>query len=104
VDFAPGNDDQNEVSMHAQSSPGYLKLTTVPGVVAESSSSLPDVACPFCANTDVAFLMGKVSFSATISGDDLLGGAQPLAAVICSKSHVFFLREQDTVQANDAAA
>jgi hypothetical protein len=90
--------------MHAQSSPGYLKLTTVPGVVAVSCSSLPDVACPFCANTDVAFLMGKVSFSATISGDDLLGGAQPLVAVICSKSHVFFLREQDTVQANDAAA
>jgi hypothetical protein len=65
---------------------------------------LPDVSCPFCANTDVVFLMGKVSFSATISGDDLLGGAQPLAAVICSKSHVFFLREQDFVQANDAAA
>jgi hypothetical protein len=90
--------------MHAQSSPEYLGLTTVRGVVAVRCSSLRDVACPFCANTDVAFLMGKVSFSATISGDDLLGGPQPLAAVICSKSHVFFLREQDTVQANDAAA
>jgi hypothetical protein len=90
--------------MHAQNSPKYLGLTTVPGIVTVSCPLLPDVACPFCANTDVAFLMGKVSFSATISGDDLLGGAQPLAAVICSKSHVFFLREQDTVQANDAAA
>ena len=91
--------------MHAQSSPEYLGLTTVPGMVAVGCPLLPDVSCPFCANTDVAFLMGKVSFFATISGDDLLGGgAQPLAAVICSKSHVFFLREQDTVQANDAAA
>jgi len=71
MDFAPGNHHQNEVCMHAQSSPEYLGLTTVPGVVAVSSSSLPEVVCPFYANTEVAFLMGKVSFSATMSGDDL---------------------------------
>jgi hypothetical protein len=91
--------------MHAQSSPEYLGLTTVPGIASVSCPLLRDVACPFCANTDVAFLIGKVSFSAIISGDDLLGGApQPLAAVICSKSHIFFLLEQDTVQANDGTA
>jgi hypothetical protein len=92
------------MSRHVQSSPEYLGLTTVPGMVVVSCPLLPDVACPFCANTDVAFLMGKVSFSATISSDDLLGGAQPLAAVICSKSHIFFLREQDTVLVSDRAA
>ena len=91
--------------MHSQNPPEYLGLTTVPGIASVTCPLLRDVACPFCANTDVAFLMGKVSFSATMSGDDLLGGAsQPLAAVVCSKSHIFFLREQDTVQANDAAA
>jgi hypothetical protein len=43
--------------------------------------------------------MGKVSFSATISHDDLFDGVlQPLVAVVCSKSHLFFLREKDMLR------
>jgi len=49
-------------------------------------------------NTDVALLMGKVNFSAIVSGDDLFDGVpQSLVAVVCPESHVFFLREVDAV-------
>jgi len=48
--------------------------------------------------------MGEVSFSATICGEDLCDGAQPLAAAICSRSNVFFLREKDVFQAASKAA
>jgi len=43
--------------------------------------------------------MGKVSFSATICGDDLFNDLA-LVAVICSKSHRFFLREKDVIIPN----
>jgi hypothetical protein len=53
---------------------------------------------------EICFLMGEVSFSATLSGADLCDGAQPLAAAICSRSHVFFLREKDVFQAASKSA
>jgi hypothetical protein len=84
--------------MNGQSSTEYSGLTSVLGIVSVTCPSLPDVSCPFCADIDLALLMGKVNFSATISGDDLFDGApQLLVAVLCSKSHVFFLRENDAL-------
>jgi hypothetical protein len=84
--------------LNRQSSTEYSGLTSVPGIVSVTCPSQPDVCCPFCANTGLALLMGKVIFSATISGDDLFDGSpQPLLAVVCSKSHVFFLRETDAL-------
>lgn len=86
--------------MQTQSSPEYLGLKRVPGIVSLTCPSLPEVACPFCSSTDVAFLMGKVSFSVTIGGDDLFDGVpQNLVAVVCAKSHIFFLREKDALRA-----
>jgi hypothetical protein len=70
-------------------------LESLEGFRAIPFPSLPNLFCPFCASREICFLMGEASFSATISGDDLCDGAQPLAAAICSRSHVFFLREKD---------
>jgi hypothetical protein len=70
-------------------------IESLGGVRAVPCQSLPDLFCPFCASRDICFLMGEISFAATISGDDLCDGAQPLAAAICSRSHVFFLCEKD---------
>jgi hypothetical protein len=77
----------------SEDSANYLE--SLQGIRAIPYPSLPDLFCPFCASRDICFLMGEVSFSATISGDNLCDGAQPLAAAICSRSHVFFLREKD---------
>jgi hypothetical protein len=60
--------------------------------------SLLEVTCPFCAKTDVSLFIGKVSFSATMGGDDLCNRETvTLAALICEKSHLFFVRESDMV-------
>jgi hypothetical protein len=80
----------------AVESPAYAGLESAAGIRAVACPSLPDMACPFCASTDLAFVMGKVSFCAMISGDDLFDGkSQSLVTVVCSKSHFFFLREND---------
>ncbi len=79
--------------------PAYSGLTSVPGMVSVSCRASPDVASPFCATADLVFLMGKVSVSATISGDDLLSDLLPLVVVVCSKSHLFFLHEKATLRA-----
>jgi hypothetical protein len=74
----------------------YSGLEKVAGIRAVTCSSLRDLTCPLCATTSVAVLVGKVDFSAKISGDDLCQRApQPLVAVACSNSHVFFLLEKD---------
>jgi hypothetical protein len=84
--------------MGTQRSATFLGLKTVPGMVVVDCPSLPDVTCPLCTKTDLAFLTGKISFSVTIGGNDLFDGEpQPLVAVVCSNSHVFFLREKDVV-------
>jgi len=84
--------------MNGQSSTEYSGFTSVPGIASATCPSLPDLSCPFCAGTDLALLMGKISFSAAISGDDLFDDApQLLVAVVCSRSHVFFLREKDAL-------
>jgi|HubBroStandDraft_6_1064221.scaffolds.fasta_scaffold1320371_1 hypothetical protein len=63
---------------------------------AVSSPSLPAFACPFCADTEVVLLMGKVMFSATMADEDLLAPVKvTLAALICGNSHMFFVREND---------
>jgi hypothetical protein len=52
----------------------------------------------------LVLMMGKVSFSAIISGDDLFEGQpQPLVTVVCFNSHFFFLREKDLFEASVAA-
>ncbi len=56
---------------------------------------IPDVTCPLCANSTVALLLTKVNFSATLDGENFVDEAQPLAAFICPKSHIFFLRHRD---------
>jgi hypothetical protein len=74
----------------------YSGLEKVAGTRTVTCSSLRDLTCPLCATTRVAVLVGKVDFSAKISGDDLCDDApQPLVAVVCSNFHVFFLRETD---------
>ena len=89
--------------MYQHGPPAYLGLTTLPGMASVTCHTSPDVTCPYCANADLVFLMGKVSFSATISDDDLFDGVlQPLVAVVCSKSHLFFLREKDILRKADA--
>ncbi len=60
-----------------------------------ASSTIPDVTCPLCANSTVALLLTKVNFSATLDGENFVEETQPLAAFICPKSHIFFLRERD---------
>jgi hypothetical protein len=81
--------------MDTRRSPAYLGLTTLPGIVSVTCRALPDVTCPYCATAELVFLMGKVSVSATISGDDLRSDHLPLVAAVCLKSHLFFLREKD---------
>jgi hypothetical protein len=83
----------------------YAGLESVAGIRAVACPSLPDVACPFCASPDLAFMMGKISFRAMISGDDLFDGkSQPLVTVVCSRSHFFFLRENDILAKTPHAA
>ena len=83
----------------------YAGLEAVAGIRAVASTSLPDLICPFCASTDLAFIIGKVTFSALISGDDLFDGKlQPLVTVVCSRSHFFFLREKDLGAKSSVAA
>jgi len=76
----------------------FSGLTSLPGVQVISDSSVRSVVCPFCASANVARLAGKITFAAKIGNVDLFDGeAQPLIAIICSKSHVFFLREMDSI-------
>jgi hypothetical protein len=78
-------------------------LTEIPGVRIAYFESLRRVICPFCANADVVYLSGKVSFSAEMSGNDLFDGEpQSLAAFLCPNSHIFFLREPDIVPAKSS--
>lgn len=82
--------------MTSNKAPEYSGLMGIPGVRSTSYPSSQAIACPFCANADVVHLTGKITFGAKISGNDLFDGEpQPLAAFICPRSHVFFLRESD---------
>lgn len=64
-----------------------------------------EFACPFCGTTDLAVLMGKVDFSAKMSGDDLIGEANvSLAALICAKTHLFFVLESEVARMLTPAA
>lgn len=78
----------------------YSGLEKVAGIRTVTCCSLRDLTCPLCATTSVAVLVGKVDFSAKIRGDDLCDGTpQSLVAVVCSSSHIFFLREKDMAPA-----
>jgi len=75
-------------------------FASVAGIRTVPCPSLPDLICPFCGSTDTAMMMGKISFSATISGDDLFGaGLEALVGVLCERSHFFLLREKDVLVA-----
>jgi hypothetical protein len=64
-----------------------------------SATTVGEFVCPFCGKTDLAVFMGKVDFSASIDSDDLLGEANvSLAALICGKSHLFFVLEADVAR------
>lgn len=83
----------------ANENPEYSGLPSIPGVRFGSYQSMQTLSCPFCSSPNSIHLIGKISFAATISGNDLFDGrTQPLAAFICPQSHVFFLREQDAVK------
>jgi hypothetical protein len=61
-----------------------------------SNPSTSEFACPFCGDTEIAFLMGEVIFSATMGDEELYGPAKAtLATLICAKSHMFFVLEND---------
>jgi hypothetical protein len=80
--------------------PNFFGLKTVPGVVFVPAPCFPDMICPWCGSKDLAFMAGRFVFSARISGDDLLDGESlSLVLVVCSESHVFFLRENDFLPA-----
>jgi len=83
----------------------FARLESVAGIRAVPCPSLPDLNCPFCASTDIAVISGEVSFTAAMGGEDLFNGKdQPLVTVVCSKSHFFFLREEDLFVAKSVAA
>jgi hypothetical protein len=82
-----------------------LKSVGIRAKPCPSLPSLPDLVCPFCGNTDIAVVVGKVTFMATMGGDDLFNGKdQPLVTVVCSKSHFFFLRKGDLCGTKSLAA
>jgi hypothetical protein len=61
-----------------------------------SATTVGEFGCPFCGKNDPAVFMGKVDFSARMGSDDLLEQASvSLAALICEKSHMFFVLEAD---------
>jgi hypothetical protein len=83
----------------------FAGLESVAGIRSVLCPSLPDLVCPFCASTDVAVLMGKMSFTATIEGHDLFDGKpQPFVMVLCSSSHFFLIREEDLLGTKSVAA
>lgn len=64
-----------------------------------------EFGCPFCGKADLAIFMGKVDFSAKIGSDDLLDDANvSLAAIICGKSHLFFVLEADLAKTLNSIA
>jgi hypothetical protein len=45
--------------VYQQGPPAYRGLTTLPGTVAVTCHTSPDVTCPYCANAELVFLMGR---------------------------------------------
>jgi len=74
----------------------YAGLLKVDGTRFVSSSSLQPVTCPLCLSDEAALLTGKVRFAATMN-NEVVTDDEPLAAFVCPRSHVFFLRERDYV-------
>jgi hypothetical protein len=92
-------------SRRSESPQSYVGLESIAGIRSIECPSLPDLVCPFCGSTDLGFMMGKISFSAIISGDDLFEGKpQSLVTVVCPKSHFFLLREKDLLGMKSVAA
>jgi hypothetical protein len=88
-----------------KSSPPTKLQTARANFRAVSSPDLFEFACPFCAKTEVSMFMGKVNFSATIGNEELCNPVKvTLAALICAKSHVFFVLESDLATALTSAA
>jgi hypothetical protein len=76
----------------------YAGLIGMPSVRFASAASKLPLLCPMCGDESPIHLTGKISFSASMSNEDLFEGRpQPLAAFVCLNSHVFFLREEDFV-------
>ena len=59
------------------------------------SPPLRDLDCPFCGETEVSMLMGKANFFATWGDKELCDEKVSLTALICAKSHLFFVLEND---------
>ena len=59
------------------------------------SPPLRDLDCPFCGETEVSMLMGKANFFATWGDKELCDEKVSLTALICAKSHLFFVLEHD---------
>jgi hypothetical protein len=90
----------SRVSAHKPTStvsdgPANSGAESVAGLHSATFSSLPEITCPLCATRSVGVLIGKASFSVTISGEDLLNSDQPAVGIVCSNSHFFILREKD---------
>ncbi len=85
---------QTVVAMTRVSPRKYAALPSVQGMRLIRNGFFPSVTCPLCGSADTALLMGNLNFSAKMTGANLCDDL-PLAAFICSESHVFFLRERD---------
>ena len=91
--------------MKMSNSNAYSGLPKIPGISFGSTVLLHDIVCPFCSSPDAALLAGAITFTATMSGDDLFEGKpQTLAAFLCPRSHVFFVCERDIVPAKPVHA
>ncbi len=74
----------------------YSGLTVLPGVRFAECPLPWNLTCPFCGAERVALLAGKLTFTAKMSGDDILADSEhPLAGMICEQGHLFFVRESD---------
>ncbi|HTR64646.1 MAG TPA: hypothetical protein VMH85_02655 [Terriglobales bacterium] len=73
----------------------YRGLLAIPGIKFLADSATAAMVCPICECNQVAMIDGKVSFSATMGGEDLLEEPLALVPYVCADSHLFFLREQD---------
>jgi hypothetical protein len=80
-----------------------LSKQTQAALLPAASPARVEFACPFCGRTEVSLVIGKVIFSATIGNLDA-PVTVGLAALICVKSHLFFVKENDVAMILESAA
>jgi hypothetical protein len=87
--------DRKNASSRKSSTPSEPQAATT-SMREVTCPSIEEFICPFCATMGVSLLVGKVSFSATMGGEELCERETvPLTALICAKSHLFFVRDSD---------